>query len=129
TLESRVNPSPSSDILSTFNIGLQDLANLGPSVALQSMGANVPLVRQNFADQLKVADRLKQVLQAKVADPTAAMNAVADALRRKGWTVARMDTTPDATGRVLEVSKQIVVAYSTVSFDVGGTTGFQYFDD
>src|SRR3954466_4009583 len=72
SLEGRINPTGSADILTAFNTGLDGWGATAGAVASQGTGSDVPAVRQTFADQLKLGDRLKQVLSAKVRDPQAA---------------------------------------------------------
>ncbi len=128
-LEDRLTPYTSADVFSQFNAGLDGWAGQAEAVATRALEADVPVVRQTLAAPLGVADKLKQAVQAKIADPKAAVAAVRDALVKQGFSVAVIGATPDASGRVLEVSRRIVAPAAAVSFDVGGTTGFTYFDD
>src|SRR3954466_15090219 len=79
SLEGRINPTGSADVLTAFNTGLDGFGASAGAVAGQGAGSDVPAVKQTFAGGLKVGDQLKQiqqVLKAKVSDPQAALDAV-----------------------------------------------------
>src|SRR5262245_28349367 len=68
-LETRVTPSTSGDVLSALNDGVASLATLGPAIAAQGLGSDVPLVRETFAQQLHADRVFQQLAQPTISNP------------------------------------------------------------
>lgn len=103
---------------------------LAGSVSRQALGADLPLVAQSLADSLGLADIFAQPFSQIAADATWSLAQAQQQLARY-FTVEYIDTSPeDGTNDLLRVTWRPRSSTSVrPSFDIGGTTGFQYFDD
>jgi len=128
-LEDRLNPDGSADIFSKLNEGLAAWEQVAAQVGEEGLKSEVPFVRDSVAAVLKADEKLREFAQARIADVQALPASVREWFVRNGWNINRLDLTPDATGRVMEVSKKIVLPFTALFAAIGPKTGFSYFDN